>query len=94
MHSGKPPTATAFRIPKRLKRIYLFTLVFLVFIIFYLHSSIQPPTTVLQPPQRADPGRVFIAANHWNSAHILPLWSTALRGLIDRLGAENVFVSL
>ncbi|RYF31725.1 MAG: hypothetical protein EOO38_31450, partial [Cytophagaceae bacterium] len=47
------------------------------------------------PPPPKNTKRIFIAAQHWNSAHILRShWNAALHTLVQDLGIENVFVSI
>ena len=45
--------------------------------------------------RRANTQRVYIAAQHWNSARLLRShWSAALLTLVQELGIENVFVAI
>ncbi|KAG0639900.1 cryptococcal mannosyltransferase 1-domain-containing protein [Tuber brumale] len=75
----------------RLTLLSLLTCIFLFFILPTLH--LHPPLP--SPPPSLDPGRVFIASNHWNSESILRShWSDAVTRLIIRLGVENVYFSL
>uniref|UniRef100_V5EX38 Glycosyltransferase family 69 protein n=1 Tax=Kalmanozyma brasiliensis (strain GHG001) TaxID=1365824 RepID=V5EX38_KALBG len=42
----------------------------------------------------AQPIRVFIVSNLYNSEEILPTYTSSLKSLINELGADNVFVSI
>lgn len=57
----------------------------------FLHQKVAdnaPP-----PPKNAK--RIYIAAQHWNTARILRShWNAALYALVQDLGIENVFVSI
>ena len=81
------------RVPKRIRRTFLLTLTLasLLLLAASLLPTLTPPTI---PPPPPHPGRIFIASNHWNSAHILPTWTAAVLTLIDHLGPDNVYFSL
>jgi hypothetical protein len=47
------------------------------------------------PPPPRNTKRIYIAAQHWNSAHVLRShWNAALSTLVQELGTDNVFVSI
>lgn len=52
-------------------------------------------TRAAASPPPPSPQRIYIAGMHWNSATVLAEhWSGALIRLVERLGSDNVFVSL
>jgi hypothetical protein len=73
-------------------------LVILVLILDSLHtiSLYRSQQAALgAPPPPRNTKRVYIAAQHWNSAHILEShWNQALSALVQELGIDNVFVSI
>lgn len=57
----------------------------------YLHQS----AAVNAPPPPRNSKRIYIAAQHYNSARLLRShWNAALSELVQQLGTENVFVSI
>jgi hypothetical protein len=77
------------------------TLRFLV-LLFFIWDSLYAVTIYLQqhaalntPPPPRNNKRVYIAAQHWNTAHVLRShWNSALCALVQELRIENVFVSI
>jgi hypothetical protein len=58
-----------------------------------LHAHQQAALNVPPPPRNTK--RIYIAAQHWNTAGILrSLWNPALLALVKELGTDNVFVSI
>jgi hypothetical protein len=58
-----------------------------------LYQSQQAALRAAPSPRNTK--RVYIAAQHWNTAHILEShWNKALSALVQELGIENVFVSI
>ncbi|CAO2657582.1 Nn.00g037080.m01.CDS01 [Neocucurbitaria sp. VM-36] len=84
---------------RRLPRSSAFRILFLLYVIWdslhcislYLHQ--QAALSLLPPPRNEK--RIYIAAQHWNSAQLLRShWNTALSALVQELGIGNVFVSI
>ncbi|KAF1913680.1 cryptococcal mannosyltransferase 1-domain-containing protein [Ampelomyces quisqualis] len=47
------------------------------------------------PPPPQNTKRIYIAAQHWNTARVLRShWNAALHALVQELGIDNVFVSI
>jgi hypothetical protein len=73
-----------------------------VILLFFIWDSLYAVSVYLQyhavlkaPPPHSNTKRIFIAAQHWNSAHVLRShWNAALCALVQELGIENVFVSI
>lgn len=56
------------------------------------HPPLNPADAISHPETK---DRIFIAAIHWNSEKILRShWNNALVGLVERLGPQNVYVSI
>ena len=76
--------------------ILLFFVIFIVDI--FLHTSHRSatshqPSTTLVPSIASD--RIFLASIHWNNAAVLSSnWTSSLLSLTDKLGPENVYVSI
>ncbi|KAH6896398.1 cryptococcal mannosyltransferase 1-domain-containing protein [Coprinopsis sp. MPI-PUGE-AT-0042] len=93
----KPQTWARWR--RRQRRLVKFSLAaFLVHIFWPRHLNIGTNLEHERHQYFIDPsriGRVFIAANHYDSEHILEShWIPAVLALIQILGRENVFVSI
>lgn len=56
-----------------------------------LQTRHGPMDSGLSGPRQPDNSSVFIASVHRNTGKILPTWGAAVLGLVDYLGAENVF---
>jgi len=81
-------------IRRRSRLTLLLLLLTCAFLLFNL-STLPRPLPPSPPPPSFDPGRIFIASNHWNSESILRShWSDAVTRLIVRLGVGNVYFSL
>ncbi|KAF1841796.1 glycosyltransferase family 69 protein [Cucurbitaria berberidis CBS 394.84] len=85
--------------PRRLPRSAALRILFLLFVIcdslhcisLYLR---QNAALNLEPPPR-NAKRIYIAAQHWNTARLLRSdWNAAVSALVQELGIENVFVSI
>lgn len=58
-----------------------------------LHINQQVASNAPSPRRNAK--RIYIAAQHWNTARILRShWNAALHALVQELGIDNVFVSI
>lgn len=92
------PNLNHFTMSRPFRRILLLALSLLAILhlstLFRLSTPSPYSSTSPHPLPPQPIGRVFIAANFWNAAQILPFWSTSLLSLIDHLGAGNVFVSV
>lgn len=84
---------------RRLPRSSAFRILVVLFVIWeslhaislYLHQQ----AALSAPPAPRNTNRIYIAAQHWNSARILRShWNTALSTLVQELGVDSVFVSI
>lgn len=87
---------------RRLPRSPAFRILILLFVVWdslhcislYLHQQASLNNKFLPPPPRNEK-RIYIAAQHWNSARLLRShWNAALSALVQELGVEDVFVSI
>jgi hypothetical protein len=95
MRSLRSCSYTLKRLPRSLALRFLVVLVLiwdsLQTISLYQHQ--QAVRGALPPPRNTK--RIYIAAQHWNSAHVLRShWNAALSTLVQELGTDNVFVSI
>lgn len=83
------------RIP-RSSTLKLFLILLFFWDFFYCVSLYLRQSAALQaPPPPLNQKRIYIAAQHYNSARILKEhWNEALYDLVKKLGIENVFVSV
>lgn len=84
---------------RRLPRSYIFRLLFLLFIVYdSLHAFslyLRQTAVLYTPPPPQNTKRIYIAAQHWNTALLLyDHWNSALLALVQELGIENVFVAI
>jgi hypothetical protein len=84
---------------RRLLRSHAFRFLVVLFLVWdTLHciSLHQHQAAALHaPPPPRNTRRIYIAAQHWNTAYILRKhWNPALYALVQELGIENVFVSI
>jgi hypothetical protein len=84
---------------RRLPRSSAFRVLVLLFFLWeslhaisiYIHQ--QAASNAPPPPRNSK--RIYIAAQHWNTAPILRShWNSALEALVQELGIENVYVSI
>ena len=68
------------------------TIAFLCVILYVLLSLLWMPNTYI--PTLAPKGTYFIAANLFNSEHIMPQFSHALLRIADEVGHDRIFVSI
>lgn len=84
---------------RRLPRSSAFRFLILLFFIWdslhavSLHLYQQVASNAPPPPRNTK--RIYIAAQHWNTARILRSnWNVALHALVQELGIDNVYVSI
>ncbi|KAH6907061.1 cryptococcal mannosyltransferase 1-domain-containing protein [Coprinopsis sp. MPI-PUGE-AT-0042] len=58
------------------------------------HLDARGNLTLRAAEDDAPPKKIFIASNLYNSAHLIPTWTSNLKHLIQHLGASNIFVSI
>ena len=95
MHRNRSYSYTFRRLPRSSAFRFLILLLFiwdsLHAVSLYLHQ--QAALDAPPPPRNAT--RIYIAAQHWNTARILRShWNAALYALVQELGIDNVFVSI